>query len=98
MTKGDEGVLAVNISDAELLRRESEMIFVGLLFTFRAISHLTVFLLSRNTFLIGIWEVELLLTKEARSARLWVTREGISRYINCSTKFTRNDVRRSYFT
>ena len=39
---------------------------------------LTAFLLSLRTFLIGIWEEELLLKKEARSARLWVTRESIS--------------------
>ena len=37
--KGDEGVLAVNIYDAELLRRENETIFVGLLLTFGVVSH-----------------------------------------------------------
>ena len=42
---------------------------------------LTVFLLSCSTFLIGIWKVELRHTMEARIARLWVTRESLSRYV-----------------
>ena len=49
---------------------------------------LTVFLLSRPTLLIGFWKVELRLTMEARSARLWVTRESVSRYLMSSTKFS----------
>ena len=60
---------------------------------------LTVFLLFRNTFLIGIREEELLITKEARSgARDSGLHAKVYRRIyNRSPNFPRNDVRRSYF-
>ena len=44
--------------------------------------------------LIGFWEVELRLTKEARSATLGHTRHCVKISKNCSTKFARNDFAR----
>ena len=58
---------------------------------------LTGILLSHSTLLIGIWNVELPLTTDARSARLWVIRDSISSYLICLPKFPLNDVRQFYF-
>ena len=58
---------------------------------------LTGILLSHSTFLIGIWNVELPLTTDAWSARLWVMRDSTSNYLICSPKFPSNDVRGFYF-